>query len=772
MSWRPERFLALSIILIASPVNLWLRAAELGSTSPTGTVRLGSGLVANYAYYYNRNALADATRAADAIIARTDSGNLLRFDRTTLKLTREWFGPVPVTCLGRGEGEVVLAGFADGRVCRIDEATLAMTEIARLPGKLQWVGTIAAAPGQPARQRLIAVYEQIKKSEIRGRTYGVPYSVVRDAASGKSYPIDPKSDYPSDLRATAFLLDRKHRVWLGAENGEWGGWCECVDLDAGQVRTIAGQRIYQHTPELKWDGVYGFSELRDGQVWAYGGTMHFSSDAFIWRIDRGRSEQLYRAENDTPGAEERPKVEIAAAQPAQEKKDGQIEGNRGDLEIPPEQDEPPSGLRFRPRVRPDLPITQVIEDTQSGRITVIAVSDIYWTDTRLRLWGKEHELQIGYRSGRRDAMGSYPSVRAVVPIELPGTPLELMFATRFDGLIHLVGGKETGHAQPGQMVAESIERIENSSDGVLVFEEATDTDSLQLVNGAWKTVSFAPPDPAAAAPLAPLGAEPDKWSESQVLVGRDGSITTISASSQDPGTRATTIWRNGKAQVVGRETSSLNPQSCFLTPDGTLWNANHRSLMRFSDGRWTTVGAFEWPPGLGRFPKSDIGSGLRTANDSGPPWFLHDRDNELLLRLAYGPQFKDPRLEPLPLKEVGQNERLKVRDAIAWKSGELLLATDRGLRTLVIDGGKIAVPLLDTSGRPVSHLARDRAGRLWLGGDGLAVLDADGKTLHALDELPMFGRSKIETLAADPGKASGAIVAIEGRGVVFVRVGG
>jgi hypothetical protein len=100
----------------------------------------------------------------------------------------------------------------------------------------------------------------------------------------------------------------------------------------------------------------------------------------------------------------------------------------------------------------------------------------------------------------------------------------------------------------------------------------------------------------------------------------------------------------------------------------------------------------------------------------------------------------------------------------------VLLATDRGLRTFAIDGGRITVPPLIAGGRPVSHLAQDGHGRLWLGGEGLAVLDADGKALHPLDALPVPGRSKTDALAADPGHAEGAVAAVEGRGVVFMRV--
>jgi hypothetical protein len=186
------------------------------------------------------------------------------------------------------------------------------------------------------------------------------------------------------------------------------------------------------------------------------------------------------------------------------------------------------------------------------------------------------------------------------------------------------------------------------------------------------------------------------------------------------------------------------------------------------NGRWSKATGYDWPRGVGRTEWNGIGWALCAINDAGPPWILHDRTNELLLRLSHGPNFENPWLEVSPLNEDGQ--RLDVRDTISWTKGELLLATDRGLRTFPIHGGRVATPALDAGGRPVTHLVRDGRGRLWLGGEGLAVLESDGKTLHSLDELPLPGRSKIVAMAADPQHPDGAIAAVEDRGVVFVRV--
>jgi hypothetical protein len=790
MLLRSGRRLVIAVALSAGLSVPPCPGAELlpGSTLPAGTVQLASGVTARYTYHYNRNALADVLPVGDALVALTDSGNLLRFDRTSLGLTREWFGPVPATCLGRGEDGAVLAGFADGRIGRVAPATLAVTELARLTGKVQWVGVIAAGAGagQSARPRLIAVAQQTKPFEHRGKTYQIPLSVVHEVASGKFYAIDPTSEYPSNVSASAFLLDSRHRLWLGADRGEWGGWCSYVDLDAGKVHSIPGLKVFEAWPKPLWLGVYGFAELRDGQVWAHGGTMHMgSTEGFIWRVDRGQAEELYRVDNEPPKAKERRKKEMAEAERAEKKKDVE-EGRRPgrDVAVPPEVDDPPREPKPEPEGQPEpepdplptdrpyLPITHVVEDAATGAIAVVSFSDIYRTDARLARWEQVHELTIRYRGGRPDAVGAYPSVRAVRPVAEPGRPMGLLLATRLDGLIRFVDGKETGHALPGQLGVGDVGRIEHSGDGVLVIDGSDSGHPGRFAGGTWSRVTFAPPF----APAGPDAIEKqtvpplDHWYESAILVDRDGSIVTISSSGWSPGTRTVARWRDGRAQVLGSEVSDLVPATCFLTPDGGIWSAYSGTLKRFADGRWAEAADLEWPQGVGRPGWNGIGWGLRAVNDAGPPWILHDPTNELLLRLSSGPKVVAPRLAVLPLTDPGPEQPLKVRDALPWARGELLLATDRGLRTFAIDGGRLAAPQLNTGGRVASHLARDGRGRLWLGGEGLAVLDADGQSLHPLDELPMLGRSKIEALAADPDHADGAVAAVEGRGVLFVRV--
>src|SRR5262249_13840802 len=151
---------------------------------------------------------------------------------------------------------------------------------------------VTEGAGPAAKTGLVAVIQQTRAVEPSRRRYEVPSSVVHDRASGQTYRLDTEKMDRLDRHATALLVDRPHRLWLGADRGEWGGWCSYVDLKAGQVHSVPGLEIYKpHFPGKHWPGVFGFTQLRDGQVWAYGGLIHFSSEGFIWRVDRGQAEE-------------------------------------------------------------------------------------------------------------------------------------------------------------------------------------------------------------------------------------------------------------------------------------------------------------------------------------------------------------------------------------------------------------------------------------------------------------------------------------------------
>ena len=129
----------------------------------------GSRPHAQYEYHFDRNALRDIRRAGDSIIALTDSGNLLRFDLTTLQLAREWFGPSPALCLGQRVSGELIVGFADGQISRLDPKSLALTELMRLPSRIMFLAFRGGDAGTASTSGLVAVIEGTRSVEHYGR---------------------------------------------------------------------------------------------------------------------------------------------------------------------------------------------------------------------------------------------------------------------------------------------------------------------------------------------------------------------------------------------------------------------------------------------------------------------------------------------------------------------------------------------------------------------------------------------------------------------------
>lgn len=377
-----------------SPTARLALALMLGGLPPIGrcqdvsppavAARLASGRAVEATLHRPVNALADAVRSGDAVLAATADGRLLRFEGPDLRLAKERDAGATIACLRKGEGDAVLAGFEDGRVGRVGPNTLDFAEIARLPMEPQWVGWSPEA------------------GDGRGGVLAVVKGVVHDLAAGRT--ID------TGKAVSACLVDREGRLWIGADRGEWGGRVARVDLHAGTFVEIPPPPLPpgDGAPNAKpfWSGVYGFVELADGQVWAHGGTMHMGiNDAFIGRVDGlvGRSLFTYQ----TP--------------------------NFDDLDAPA----PPG---------PVMPITHILEDGDG--LLVLAYSDVFRVDRSLNAWKDAASLRISYRWGRRDAVGAYPAVNTVLTPTRPGGPVLLATAAdgliELDGSrarTHLVSGR-------------------------------------------------------------------------------------------------------------------------------------------------------------------------------------------------------------------------------------------------------------------------------------------------------------------------------------------
>ena len=746
---RMPRSLCLVALLILGPPSA--RAGE-GSGSTVGDLKIPSGPMVVYDYHYDHNAFADSVDLPGGLVALTRSGNLIRSDPETLKPTREWFGPSRITCMGRGEKGMALVGFEDGRVARLDPASLEFTVIATLPGKPHWVGTKAGGGAVAVVERWRWFDETVDglgrwgfpgtrefNGEVGSRKTGIqewqPDSEVHDLGSGRSCAIGG--------RASAVYLDRKHRVWFGVGYGEFGGWCRCVDLSGGQARIVRGPFDPADEKDPFSDCVHGFIELRDGRILALSGVMHGSGTINIYRVDGNQVTTLVHLEGDLV--------------------------NEG----------------FGPG-KPDSPIVRMIEGREQGSLLAVSENNtVYQTDSTLKHWNEFREVKDAY---------AYPNARAI-HVREGG----LLCATPQDGYVFMTRKEMTESLVPNQLSSEAIRNIEVTSEGT--FFRDVEESPWQFRGGLWRREPIE----------LPVGGifDPPMFS------GKDGAIYSI-------GGRFTIRWHKGKMENLGGPLP-LRGHSPFATPDSTLWSAKGEELwpvgldrkdgagerapqgqlMRLVDGEWSKVAdlpgavgpnwerteyledaemliqdlsenirtrrtdgaGFPKPlPAEGTYP---IGQGLGVINEVGPPWVIHDCGEGQLLGLDYNLEIKNIKFAALPISENGLP--LKVYDAVSWSREEILIATRKGLMLYDIFARKHRPAPLPSPDRAVKMLARDGSGRLWMGGEGLWMVDPVGR-LHDLAPVPMVGRSTVAALATDARRKDGVIVSLGVRGVAFVRV--
>jgi hypothetical protein len=134
-----------------------------------------------------------------------------------------------------------------------------------------------------------------------------------------------------------------------------------------------------------------------------------------------------------------------------------------------------------------------------------------------------------------------------------------------------------------------------------------------------------------------------------------------------------------------------------------------------------------------------------------------------LYRLTPGKGADDATLTLMPLPaELG-----KVHDALALKTGQILLACTAGLRLLDEKSGKVSECAFALPKGEVRALCRDGRGRTWLAGSSIWMVDAKGK-VHDLGKLSRYG-VMAHAIGADGNDATGVIVGLGKRGVLFVR---
>jgi len=343
--------------------------------SHTGSAPSGN----SWDYRYDRNALTASVAVGSHLIALTEAGHVLRFDRHSLALTGEWLSPRMARAVAASTDREVIVGFEGGQIARLEVATMSPTRVGLVPGVPAWIGR--APSGE-----MVVVYGRRTVRPFgwaRGRLWGYR---VRWLSSGRE--IDVES-------ASAFLADSVGRLWLGADHGEWGGGLQMVDLSTGALQTLAQD-----------ENVYGIFEPTPGTIWIHGGVVHMMLyRSFISQVT-GRARNL--SEFDSV-------INDEASQRA-----------------------------WRHHTRPRTPVTHLVR-ASDDKILALSYEGVFETDDARRFI-QIAELHVAGRSGRPDAVGSYPAVRAIDIYQG-----RITLATGLSGYAALENGSIVSHALPGQL---------------------------------------------------------------------------------------------------------------------------------------------------------------------------------------------------------------------------------------------------------------------------------------------------------------------------------
>jgi hypothetical protein len=464
--------------------------------------------------------------------------------------------------------------------------------------------------------------------------------------------------------------------------------------------------------DLPLEGVYGIGVVKGGPVLTWGGMLHMGlGKATVGQAEPRKS--LYQQER---------------------------------------------GGRDPPRVldRPALPITQLVDESGDGKsIAVFAFDGVFRADPSFQSWTKLGKLEVRYAPGRPDAVGAYPALRAVHVLG----PGHFLLATGLDGYVEFDRGRCIPHALSDDVPVRNVRSIRNTADGLL-FVGDEEAPSFWYRDGRWRAATLDPPfHDVCPDPHDLCG---DAWSDWRgVLVAPDGTLFTANQANIMPGPLPLTRWRAGRPEIIARESENGVPSvpgAVFLTPDGTFWYA-WDVLARLVNGRWRVVSKLvnqnerlPWVP-----------QGLRAVNAAGPPWILVSDSFGGIVRLSYERGFANARIESIAGDEAG--------DALALDEKRIVVAGREGLKLYATDPGTLSKWTGPVPEGKVFHLARDRRGRIWMGGEGLWLLEADEKRIHSLASLNITS-GRITALAADPARDDGVVFVTRANEVAFVQAGG
>jgi hypothetical protein len=370
------------------------------------------------------------------------------------------------------------------------------------------------------------------------------------------------------------------------------------------------------------------------------------------------------------------------------------------------------------------PISRML-DSGVGLI-VIAWNQVFDVDRTLAAWTARATVPARYVWGRPDAVGAYPGI-VDAALDAHG---DLLLATQRDGIFRVHGTTVEAHAV-GAALPGPIARVDGAGTTLVVTSNGQ---PYQRVGGTWS-----PPE-----------IPSDLHDASVRLVPGDGSATYVSIEAD--GHLVIGLWATDR--VTRLADRGLPSFSTVVATGNDVWAFDGESIHRWqsASAAWTIAGRYN---SAAQESNGGLGYDL-SATAAGDSWLLHSRDVHTLTELRVD-RAGAAGVRPVLAGRV-------VDDVVAWDDGQVVLAIDGDLMIFDVATNRLEGFPFVQRGTGVTHIARDRQGRLWwASGTGLWLVDHDAARLVAV---PALIDRTIVDLAADP--AGGVAVALGSGGLVQV----
>lgn len=686
---------------------------------------LRSGEPFRYTYYFDHNALKDAVRAGSVLIALTESGDLVRFDGTTLKITGQQIVPGHASAISLAEDGRVLVGTEAGIIVEVDSATLKQTPLFTTKGRVVWLGSVT---GKDTTPMTVAVLdnsldlnpwpgEDSGKYDKRARHAQVsrvnPFLVtVYESGTVRSFPLSSELIFPLP---SSFLLDNTGTLWMGRDKGEWGGSFSSMDLHAGKVSTSSTD-----------SGVQGFLRCADGRLFVYGGMSHMGVDeGYVAEVKAGVLEFKSRFRNDS----------LQKSLPLPENVQRLL-------------DQDNRGHKFDPENLPHGPVDLMMEDLYGNGFWVVSSHVLYHASTNLSEWSKTMDLGGRWYGGRQYSVGNTPTVRRLILDQSASQDMLAIAVMGRDGLEKISQGRVHRLAASGQLESPIMD-IWTTSIGTIFLAASDEHSAWRFAAGQWQKLKFF---------------QESNWGFAEPFADDGSAILAFTGDNTIPGERGLTkVGPTGTAELANT-----------WKDDSTEWHTffiltSQHELLRITDNTvQIRAGAIWREAGSSKVPLYDERKGLLVGRRHiflgtvGDKDFYLDSDRGDLLELTRKPD------HTFLFDYVAHAAVSGIFDAVADQDGWFLAATANGLRRFRLENSRNEVIPHPNASEEIKSLCRDAQGRLWAAGDHLYISADKGKHWEQVF-LPMLVYTYSKRIRQNPQDEHEIMLAMFNQGVVFIK---